>query len=59
MDIKKDGEIFNNLRLADDIVLALEDPEELQTMLQKLNAENKAVAQEMTRTSQSIDFNWN
>ena len=59
MDIKKDGEIFNNLRLTDDIVLTLEDPEELQTMLQKLNAENKAVAQEMTRTSQSIDFNWN
>ena len=34
--IKIDGEIFNNLRFVDEIVIASEDPEELQTML-KMN----------------------
>ena len=29
MGIKLNGQIFNNLRFADDIVLASEDPEEL------------------------------
>ena len=39
--IKIDGETFNNLRFADDIVLASEDPEQL-------NVEKKTVSLEPT-----------
>ena len=38
MGIKIDGKMFNNLRFADDIILASEDPNELQTKVEQLNA---------------------
>ena len=57
MRIKIDGKIFNNLRFADDIVIALEDPEELQTMLEQLNVKNKAVCREIYLSKIQIMFN--
>ena len=55
--IKIDGEAFNNLRFADDIVLASEDPEELQAMLNKLNEESKAIGLEMNLSKTQVMFN--
>ena len=46
MGNKIDGEMFNSLRFASDILLTSEDPEELQTMLEQLNVESKAVGLE-------------
>ena len=43
MGTKMDGEMFNNLSFVGEILLASEDPEELQTMLEQLNIESKAV----------------
>ena len=47
MGIKIDGEMFNNLRLADDIVLASENPKELQAMLEQQMLKAKLLAEKL------------
>ena len=47
----------DNLRFADDIVIASENLEELQTMLEQLNVESKAVGPEMNRLKTQVMFN--
>ena len=59
MGIKIDSEIFNNLKFVDDIVLAPEYTEELQTMLEQLNVESKAVGLEMNLSKTQVMFNNN
>ena len=49
--------MFNNLRFADDILLASEDSKELQTMLEQLNVESKAVGLEMNLSKTQVMFN--
>ena len=57
MGIKIDSEIFNNLKFVDDIVLAPEYTEELQTMLEQLNVESKAVGLEINLSKIQVMFN--
>ena len=44
-------------RFADDTVLVSHDPKELQTMLEKLNRESKAVGLEMNQKKAQVMFN--
>ena len=57
MGIKIDGQMLNNLRFADDIVLVSEDPGELQEMLEQLNTESKAVGLKMNLSKTQVMFN--
>ena len=47
----------DNLRFADDIVIASENLEELQTMLEQLNVESKAVGLEINLSKIQVMFN--
>ena len=57
MSIEIDGKIFKNLRFADDIYTNLRSPEELQTMLEQLNIESKAVGLEINLSKTQAMFN--
>ena len=57
MSIEIDGKIFKNLRFADDIYTNLRSPEELQTMLEQLNAESKSIDLEMNLSKTQLMFN--
>ena len=49
--------MFNNLWFADDILLASEDPKELQIMLEQLTVERKAVGPENNLSKTQVMFN--
>ena len=55
--IKIDSETFTHLRFADDIVLVSHDLKELQTVLEELNREIKAVGLEMNIKKTQVMFN--
>ena len=52
--VKIDGEFLSNLRLADDIFLCTETPQELQQMLQELSDESRRMGLKMNITKTKV-----
>ncbi len=52
--VKIDGELFSNLRFADDIFLCTETPQEQQQMLQELSDESRRMSIKMNFTKTKV-----